>query len=76
MKSITTKSLLARYNRLENENKHNQCAILLVTHFGTKEELGILEDIARKHSKRGHILQEEIDIRRNISQKYYKLLHV
>lgn len=76
MKTVTTKSLLAKYNRLENENKHNQCAILLVKHFGTQEELETLEGIMKAHLKRGHILQEEIDVRRNLSQKYYKLLHV
>jgi len=71
---ISRKSLLAKYNKFENDNNHNACAILLVKHFGTHEELEILENIKKSHNKRGYILQEEIDVRRNISQKYYKLL--
>ena len=67
--------LLRKYNRLENNNDHTEAAILLAEHFGTKEEVETLEDINRKHLRRGHILQEEIDVRRGISQKYYKLLH-
>jgi len=75
MRTVNIPQLLRRYNRLEAMNNHNECAILLVKAFGTKEELKVLEAIKKAHDNRGHILQEEIDVRRNISQKYYKLLH-
>ena len=68
------KSLLKKYDKLEDENNHNGCAILLAKKFGTDDEVKTLLDIKEKHLKRGHILQEEIDVRRNITQKYYRLL--
>lgn len=68
-------SLLKEYRKLENKNSHNKAAILLAKNFGTEEEVDTLNQIAITHLKRGYILQEEIDIRRNISQKYYRLLH-
>jgi len=69
------KTILRKYNKLESNNDHTAAAILLAKHFGTKDEVETLVDIDRKHLRRGHILQEEIDERRNISQKYYKLMH-
>jgi hypothetical protein len=68
------KALLRKYNRLESNNNHNDCAILLAQNFGTKDEVETLEKIKSVHLKRGHILFEEIDVRREISSKYYKLL--
>ena len=68
------KTLLARYKRLENENLHNDCAILLVKNFGTQEELERINSIRAKHMERGHILYEEQKERMEISQKYYKEL--
>ena len=76
MKPITTKSLLAKYNRLEDSNYHTECVILLAKHFGTQDELETLEKIKKAQIKRGHILQEDIDLRNVISRKYYPLLHV
>ena len=73
-KPINKKSLPAKYNRLEDKNLHNECAILLAKNFGTQEEIESLEMINLKHIRRGFILQEEIDERREISSKYYKLL--
>jgi len=67
--------LLKRYNRLENNNDHNDCALLLVKNFGTQDEIDTIKSIIIKHERRGHILQEEIDERYAVSQKYYKLLH-
>jgi hypothetical protein len=59
------------YRKLEADNNHNECAILVTFHFGTDEEFDMLQAIKANHKQRGHILQEEIDIRRNISQKYF-----
>ena len=69
------KALLDKYNKLENVNSHTDCAILVTKQFGTKEELETLRTIKAKHLNRGHILQEEIDVRRNISHKYYIALY-
>jgi len=68
------KNLLAKYKRLENENKHNNCALLLVKNFGTQEEIDRIMEIFSNHMKRGHILYEEQQERFKISNKYYKLL--
>ena len=73
---MKNKKLLNRHNRLENNNNHNECALLLVKNFGTQEEIDIIESIIIIHKRRGHILQEEIDLRRTVSQKYYKHLFV
>ena len=67
--------LLRTYNKLENNNDHNEAAMLLVRQFGTQEEAEKIANIMKEHERRGFILQEEIDVRRGISQKYYKLLH-
>ena len=72
---VDKKSLLKKYNRLENNNEHNDCAILLAKNFGTQDEVDTLEKIKSTHLRRGHILHEELEIRRKISKKYYKLLH-
>lgn len=69
------KTLLKKYNRLENNNCHNDCAILLAKNFGTQDEVDTLEKIKSEHLKRGNILYEEIEIRNKINRKYYKLLH-
>jgi hypothetical protein len=73
-KPINKKSLIAKYNRLEDNNEHNDCAILLAKTFGTKEEVKLLETIKTNHLSRGHILYEEIQKRLKISNKYYKRL--
>lgn len=70
------KKLLRKYNKLENNNDHNCCAMLLLKAFGTQKEIDAMNEIIYQHKKRGHILQEEIDERRNMTQKYYKLLHL
>ena len=69
------KNLLAKYNRLENNNDHNKCALLLVKNFGTQEEVDRIMEIFSNHTKRGHILYEEQQERFKISNKYYELLH-
>lgn len=69
------KAMLNKYYKLENDNSHNECAILLTKQFGTEQELNVLMVIRENHIQRGYILQEEIDLRRNISQKYYEKLH-
>jgi len=73
-KPINKKSLIAKYNRLEDNNQHNDCAILLAKTFGTKEEVKLLETIKTNHIRRGHILGTEIDKRIQISRKYYGML--
>jgi len=70
-----TDKLLTQYKKLEDNNDHNEAALLLVKTFGTQDEVNAIERIKIMHERRGHILQEEIDKRRTISQKYYKLLH-
>ena len=68
--------LLRKFRKLENNNDHTNAALLLARTFGTVDEVESLVEINKKHLRRGHILYEEIQIRSNISSKYYKLLHM
>ena len=67
-------TLLNKYRRLENNNDHNEAALLLIKKFGTQEEVDRMERIKINHQRRGHILHEEVQERYQLSHKYYKLL--
>jgi phage antirepressor YoqD-like protein len=73
MKSM--KSIIRKYNKLEDINEHTLCAILLAENFGTKEEVEELKKIHEAHIDRGYITYDEIEARRQISNKYYPSLH-
>ena len=66
--------LRTKFERLEDTNQHTDCAILLAKHFGTDEELDILNHIKYEHEKRGFIESYEIEERNNILNKYYKFI--
>jgi hypothetical protein len=74
MKHTHTKNLRAEYDLLEDTNNHTEAAKLLVDQFGTEDEKQIMEDIAYRHKKNGHIVSEDYKKRYEVSQKYYHLL--
>jgi hypothetical protein len=72
---MNKQALLKKYNKLEDNNDHNEAAMLLIKAFGTQDEVDQLKSIMAAHRQNGYMLASDIDIRYNISQKYYKLLH-
>lgn len=64
------KKVLVQYNELTDNNNHNEAAMLLVKHFGTKDELEILIEIGYRHEKAGHITPKDSILRNQISNKY------
>lgn len=66
--------LLTKYNRLEDNNDHTEAAKLLVSNFGTKEELEIIEGIEVRQNRNGYVTHEDIKLRFEVSNKYFCLL--
>lgn len=67
-------TLQEKYEMLTDINDHTSAAQLLIRKFGTEEEIKQIDDIAKKHNDRGHILQSEIEVRNNLENKYRKFL--
>ena len=70
------KTILRKYNRLEDNNNHTDAAMLLVNQFGTDEEKEIMQGISDRHKKNPEIgiTYADYQKRYEISNKYYKLL--
>jgi len=65
-----------RYDRLTDNNDHNEAAMLLIKTFGTQEEKEIMEGIIKRHERLGYIEDADRILRYEISNKYYKLLRM
>lgn len=68
------KTLLQKYQQLEEINAHSAAAKLLVDNFGTEEEKEIMNRIIKRHKANGFIGQDDYELRYKISQKYYNVL--
>lgn len=66
--------LLRKYNRLEANNDHNEAALLLLTNFGTQDEVDTMLAIIDRCKKQGWMTSEDIKLRYEISQKYYPII--
>jgi len=63
--------IMDEFNKLAKVNNHTEAAILLANHFGTDEEINILNKIQIDQDKRGYITPTEQSERDAISNKYY-----
>lgn len=69
-----TKFTKADFEENEDNNYHTENGVELATAFGTPEEVKQMEEIAKNHHSRGHILEHEISARTAIVRKYYPRL--
>jgi len=60
----------ADFDANEDKNYHTENGVELAKAFGTPEEIEQMEQIAKNHYTRGHILSHEIDARSEIVGKY------
>ena len=58
----------------EAKNYHTENGVELAKAFGTQDEIDHMEQIAKNHYSRGHILPDEIEARNVIVNKYYPSL--
>lgn len=68
------KTILKKYNALEDKNYHTEAAQLLVNTYGTVEEQDQMDGIAARHEKNGSIDSADYYKRYELSQKYYNLI--
>jgi len=71
---MKTTNLLRKYNRLEDNNDHNEAAALLVNNFGTDDEKQTMKEIIARAEKQNGMTSEDIKLRYEISQKYYPII--
>tara|TARA_B100000927_G_scaffold261026_1_gene230968 strand:- start:199 stop:2541 length:2343 start_codon:yes stop_codon:yes gene_type:complete len=64
----------ADFEENEAKNYHTENGVELAKAFGTPEEIEQMEEIAKNHYSRGHILSHEIDARNEIVGKYFPSL--
>lgn len=64
----------ADFDKNEAKNYHTENGLELAKAFGTPEEIEQMEQIAKNHYSRGHILSHEIDARNEIVGKYFPSL--
>jgi hypothetical protein len=60
----------ADFDANEDKNYHTENGVELAKAFGTPEEIEQMEQIAKNHYARGHILSDEINARNEIVGKY------
>ena len=58
----------------EAKNYHTENGVELAKAFGTQDEIDHMEQIAKNHYSRGHILPDEIEARHVIVSKYFPSL--
>jgi hypothetical protein len=58
----------------EAKNYHTENGVELAKAFGTQDEIDHMEQIAKNHYSRGHILPDEIEARNVIVSKYFPSL--
>ena len=58
----------------EAKNYHTENGVELAKAFGTQDEIDQMEQIAKNHYSRGHILPDEIEARHVIVSKYFPSL--
>ena len=58
----------------EDKNYHTENGVEMARAFGTEEELKLMLQNQGDHYARGHILPDEIEARRGIVNKYWKML--
>ena len=72
--SETSKFTKADFEENEDKNYHTENGVELAKAFGTPDEIKHMEQIAKNHYTRGHILPDEIEARNVIVSKYYPSL--
>ena len=72
--SESPKFTKADFDENEAKNYHTENGVELAKAFGTPEEIEQMEEIAKNHYSRGHILSHEIDARNEIVGKYFPSL--
>lgn len=70
----SSKFTKADFDKNEAKNYHTENGVELAKAFGTPEEIEQMEQIAKNHYSRGHILSHEIDARNEIVGKYFPSL--
>ena len=70
----TSKFTKADFEENEDKNYHTENGVELAKAFGTQDEIDHMEQIAKNHYSRGHILPDEIEARNVIVSKYYPSL--
>lgn len=70
----SSKFTKADFDENEAKNYHTENGVELAKAFGTPEEIEQMEQIAKNHYSRGHILSHEIDARNEIVGKYFPSL--
>ena len=68
---MNTEEIKDRFRTLTRNNDHTEAAILLAKHFGTDYEVSTLKFIQRRQEAWGFIIQEDREIRDQISNKYF-----
>ena len=64
----------ADFEENEDKNYHTENGVELAKAFGTPEEIEQMEQIAKNHYARGHILPDEIEARNGVVSKYFPAL--
>jgi hypothetical protein len=64
----------ADFDDNEDKNYHTENGVELAKAFGTPEEVEQMEQIAKNHYARGHILPDEIEARNGVVSKYFPAL--
>ena len=74
--AISESPKFTKQDFLDNEDKnyHTENGVELAKAFGTPDEIKHMEQIAKSHYTRGHILPDEIEARNVIVSKYYPSL--
>lgn len=72
--SETSKFTKADFEENEDKNYHTENGVELAKAFGTPDEIKHMEQIAKNHYTRGHILPDEIEARNVIVSKYFPSL--
>ena len=72
--SESPKFTKADFEDNEAKNYHTENGVELAKAFGTQDEIEHMEQIAKNHYSRGHILPDEIEARNVIVSKYFPSL--